>query len=353
MILCPARHPIGTAHFSGIPIVERAKILGIWFLSNNTEASQYEWNFRPQLLKMNSVCNSWAHRNTSIKGKVTIVNSMLISLLQYPCSSIFTPVQVYKEYRRLVTNFIWNGRKPKVAYNTLTLPVDQGGLNLMDLEVRVGVSVLQWIRRLSRAQPIMTTDSVAFICNTRNLRRLLSYKSVPHHPDWNVIPFYKQMFKVWHTYHAFEPENEAEVRREILWRNHRIVSEGATLHWKRWEQAGILSVGDICHENEDRILCHTELEARFGIKCSFLEMLRLRLSVPHSWRNMITANWVDPPNPALRSGIEIALPDAEKMDIVNTPSKAMYKAIIQGKNHTSTAYLQPTAPQPRCKHGDP
>lgn len=118
------------------------KILGIWFFTNNSETEQYNWNFRLQLLRIRSVCDSWAHRNISIKGKVTIVNSLLVLLLQYPCSSIFTPSMVYKEYKRLVTNFIWKGKRPKVAYDTLTLPINQGGLNLMDLEVRVKVALL-------------------------------------------------------------------------------------------------------------------------------------------------------------------------------------------------------------------
>lgn len=243
-------------HISGIPVAEKVKILGIWFMANRSSASQYEWNFKPQLLKIKSVCDSWAHRNTSIKGKITIVNSLLVSLLQYPCASIHTPIQVFKEYRRLVTNFIWNGKKPKVAYCTLTLPISQGGLNLMDLEVRVKVSLLQWIRRFIRSPQINAADSLSFILGTSDLQRLLSYKSVPSSANLESCPFYGQMFSAWQAVHAFEPAMEAEVRNEIVWCNHRIISEGSPIHWPRWENAGILTINDICHEREDRILSH-------------------------------------------------------------------------------------------------
>lgn len=68
-------------------------------------------------------------------------------------------------------------------------------------------------------------------------------------------------------------------------------------------------------------------------------MLRIRLSIPHSWRSMLSSEWTPSPNPALRSGIEIAFSGDEKMDLLNVPSKAMYRALILGRDHTGTAFL--------------
>lgn len=75
------------------------------------------------------------------------------------------------------------------------------------------------------------------------------------------------------------------------------------------------------------------------MKCSFLEMLRIRLSIPHAWRRMLSINWSPPPNPALRSGIELTLSGEEKMDVLNVPSKAMYQALVLARNHASAAFL--------------
>lgn len=339
MILFPQTRSDPPDQIDGIPVVQRVKILGIWFSANNTESENYNWNFRPQLLKIRGVCDAWGLRNISIKGKVTIVNSLLVSLLQYPCSSIFTPGTVFKEYKRLITNFVWNGKRPKVAYDTLTLPIDQGGLNLMDLETRVRVALLQWIRRFIRTPDINSAKSLSLICGTSDLHSLLAYKSIPVLNEGISTPFYTQMLKLWHSVHAFEPADEYEVRQEIVWCNQRIISQGAPLHWPRWERAGISTIQDICHESEDRILSHVELGDRFGVACSFLDMLRLRLSVPHSWRRMLTQDWRSPPDVTSRSGIMIALPGENRMDILNASPKAMYKALIRGKNHLSTAFL--------------
>lgn len=134
MILFPNDNVVDSDTLEGIPVVSRVKILGVWFTQHSSSADHYQLNFKPQLLKIKGVCNSWNMRSLSIKGKVTIVNSLLVSLLQYQISATYTPPQVFKEYKKLITDFIWNGRKPKIAYSTLILPVAQGGLHLMDLE---------------------------------------------------------------------------------------------------------------------------------------------------------------------------------------------------------------------------
>lgn len=86
----------------------------------------------------------------SLKGKVTVINSLLASLLQYPTSAIYTPQRVVTEYKKIISTFIWNGGSPKIAYKTLILPIERGGLKLMDIESRIQVNILQWIKRLIR-----------------------------------------------------------------------------------------------------------------------------------------------------------------------------------------------------------
>lgn len=131
--------------------MHQIKILGVWILQNNWIQGNLAWNFNTILDMIKKTCDSWCHRTLSLKGKVTVINALLISLLQYPCSSIYIPPQVYKEYRKIVSRFIWNSKIAKIAYNTLILPISwfyRGGLNPMDLETRVQSSLLQCPKRL-------------------------------------------------------------------------------------------------------------------------------------------------------------------------------------------------------------
>lgn len=132
----------------------------------------------------------------------------------------------------------------------------------MDLEVRVQVAMLQWIKRLIRTPQSNVADSFGFILRSNDIPLLLRYKSLPASKDWEAVPFYRQMNNLWHSVHAFEPTCEAEVRREVLWCNQRIIMAAVPMKWRKWEDAGILTVNDVCHESEDR---------NFAVRCSFLD----------------------------------------------------------------------------------
>lgn len=66
---------------AGLQVTQRLHILGIWFSKTRNTEEHYLWNFQPNLQKMNNICTSWANRSLSLKGKITVFNSLVISLL--------------------------------------------------------------------------------------------------------------------------------------------------------------------------------------------------------------------------------------------------------------------------------
>lgn len=126
--------------------MEEFKILGIWFSYDRSAQQHWEWNFLPLVIKMRTVCSSWANRTLSIKGKITVFNSLIFSLLQYPTMSTITPDDAIKEVRKVATQFIWDNKRSKVAYGSMIQTVSNGGLQIMDLKTRVEINLLSWIR---------------------------------------------------------------------------------------------------------------------------------------------------------------------------------------------------------------
>lgn len=185
-----------------IQVVREAKILGIWFLQDDSVQNITKWNFNPILNKISSICASWSHRTLSLKGKKTVINSLIASLLQYPCASIFTPPQVYKEYRKIITRFIWNGRQAKVAYKTLVLPITREGLNLLDLETRVQINLLQWPKRVITFPDTNAACTLAHLLQVDSISDPFMY-NWPKPPEGiKRIPFYLQMFRLWAKIHC-------------------------------------------------------------------------------------------------------------------------------------------------------
>lgn len=98
---------------------------------------------------MQTIIKQWSNRNLSMKGKIVVFNSLVVSLLSYMSSVIYTPPRVFKEIKAMVREYIWCGKKPKIAYDSLIQKTELGGLKLVDFETRVKASSVQWVRRLT------------------------------------------------------------------------------------------------------------------------------------------------------------------------------------------------------------
>lgn len=103
---------------------------------------------------------------------------------------------------------------------------------------------------------------------------------------------------------------------------------------------GIKSINDLCNNEQGRLSSHTELTNRYQIRCTFLDALQIRLSIPLHWRSAITSNWQPCPDPPSTTGIMVTLPGEDPRDLASFSSKAVYSAIILAKDHYGTAFYK-------------
>lgn len=170
--------------------------------------------------------------------------------------------------------------------------MDGGGLKLIDLDTRVQVNYLQWIKRLLNHPDMNIGPTLRHILKTEDLFIFFASRKPPLPPEINKYKFYNRMLAVFARYHNFEPVNEEALRRESLWHNPLL---GGPIFWPKWSKAGISTVGQICHVSENRLLSHLEITAKHKIKCSFLDALSMRLHIPLYWRETLSINWQSPP----------------------------------------------------------
>ena len=72
----------------GISAAGRVKILGTWFSSTECCASQ---NLNPIISQIQNTVNRWSQRDLSLKGRITVCKSLLISKLVYVMSCAIIP----------------------------------------------------------------------------------------------------------------------------------------------------------------------------------------------------------------------------------------------------------------------
>ena len=107
-------------------LVESVNILGIKVGIHKNEMLNYKWNYKSRLDKCKAICNSWSDRALSLKGKVTVLNSLVTSTMLFPVTTTSCPAMVLLEFKRIITNFLWSSSVSRVAYETVCSPVGEG-----------------------------------------------------------------------------------------------------------------------------------------------------------------------------------------------------------------------------------
>ncbi|KAH9854515.1 hypothetical protein C2E23DRAFT_726691, partial [Lenzites betulinus] len=89
----------------------------------------------------------WGRRNLSLHGRKLIVGLEIGSRTQYLAMAQGMPKGVEDELMKLTSQFMWNGMgRPLVGMSTLTRPIAQGGLGLLDLRARNQAIAIMWTK---------------------------------------------------------------------------------------------------------------------------------------------------------------------------------------------------------------
>ncbi len=139
--LTPDHYPHGLSWIK-TPLVTLGK-----YITNNHDDNR-NFNFKPKIAILKHLLSIWKQRSLSIKGKITIVNTLALSPLIYASSIIEIPPEAFKEIIDIIHNFIWEGKTAKIAQNTLIKNIDQGGVKLCHYPTKVKALKLSWIKRL-------------------------------------------------------------------------------------------------------------------------------------------------------------------------------------------------------------
>ena len=84
---------------------------------------------------LKNVLNQWTTRNLTLIGRICIVRTLAISKLVYNTSVLNVPSNFAEKVNDICFKFVWNFKPDKVKGQTIVLPVDKGGLNMVDFSI--------------------------------------------------------------------------------------------------------------------------------------------------------------------------------------------------------------------------
>ena len=84
--------------------------------------------------EIKKVLNLWRYRNLTPFGKITVIKTLALPKITH--IALILPElneTLAKQIEKILINFLWNGKNSKVAKNTIIMPEDKGGLNMINL----------------------------------------------------------------------------------------------------------------------------------------------------------------------------------------------------------------------------
>ena len=154
------------------------------------------------------------------------------------------PPKFAEKVNDICFKFIWNFKPDKIKRQTLVLPVDKGGLNMVDYTILGKSLKAAWVKRLCEAEgskwcsvffsaTVQYGGRFIFECNfdTRDLN-LTS----------RVPSFYRDILTVWQELHSKNPSTTMEYLHEIIWNNRFIRIDGKPVFYSSWYRKGVTKI---------------------------------------------------------------------------------------------------------------
>ena len=240
-------------------------------------------NYSDIIQKTRSICNSWCHRGLSLIGKVEVINTLVASLFVYKMMVLPTiPDKVVKNIENTIRDFIWGGKKAKIALKILQNPKDQGGINLVDLKKKDTALKATWptILKQEKDYAILAYKSMKCQGLKDNIWRCnLHPQDVAKLQIKN--PFWEDVLRSWCEYNYY---NNFRIENQVIWYNSRIRIQNKQFYWKDIHSKGLLYVHQLYSGMEMK--SPEAVMQEFGL--SQLRYNSLRSALPKEWKDFFT-----------------------------------------------------------------
>lgn len=274
-----ARH--STAGVCGMSAVKRVKILGMWFSATENCHSA---NVQPIVDSIAMIMRMWQQRALSLKGRITVAKSLLISKFIYlmPCAKIDkTDLRIIQSH---IMKFIWRGRPPKVASKVLCQSIERGGLGAVDVDSLYTSLKLGWVKKMVKDLP--WTKLCQARCFPYSIDDLLKSRyGLRDLERFRLTEFYIDTLMTFRKMNMMKDPSDANaVRNELIWLNQLIKCNNKPLYEATMYIGGIRYVGDIV-TTTGTFMTFVELKRKFtGLKINFLRYLGIVSAVPAVWK---------------------------------------------------------------------
>ena len=236
-------------------------------------------NFEPMISKVRTILGSWENRGLSLLGKVQVINSLIASQFVYKMMVLPNiSSRIIKCLENEIRDYLWNGKKSKVAFRTLQNDKQNGGLKLVNLKYKEKALKATWPQILKTEPEYSQIVYNILRCSTlgEDLWRCnLKMEDVQYLRIKEE--FWHQVLESWCLYNF---NNNVRVENQLLWYNSLIRVRGKPIFWQDMYKNGLKYVHQLFEGGDFRSQeCMWE-----DFRLSPLRYNSLKVSIPLCWK---------------------------------------------------------------------
>ena len=129
---------------------EAVRSLGAWIGNNTNDVTPWE----PIIENAHKELDRWGKIRLTMYGRVIIVQAIVGGLTQFLTKAQGMPDHVENALTKAIRNFMWqDNSSPRIALDILQRPIEEGGLNLLDLKARNEAIEIIWMKSYLNLSP--------------------------------------------------------------------------------------------------------------------------------------------------------------------------------------------------------
>jgi len=310
------------------------KCLGILMGSDMDQV--IESNFMEKIKKVENLLQMWSGRPLTLKGKITVIQNLVMPQLLYSCSVLFVPKWVMDKIHSMINNFLWNGKKPKIKHSTTIGKIEYGGLKLPDFESKLKAIKLAWVQRIF-GDADHAWKQYLRISAKENINLMPFFQRKLKDLPKGINKFYRQIFSFWSEIYTTKVKDSKDAYNQVLWNNSLIRVDNQPIMYKAWVEKGILTIADLFDAN-GTILALDQLSEKHNLDIRFMDYCSLSNAIPKEWKNLIRNKQNDACNIDLIHGPMITI-DSKCKKLIDFKCKDFYWFFID------KIFVKPTSEQ--------
>ena len=289
--------PIGKKNINTKTIVEKynlkwtqdpIKILGIEI--HPEKYRRQDHNFRKKVEKIKGLLRVWQQRDLTLYGKCIVIKSLASSQLVYLFTTLDRPEeQLFAEIEKILFKFVWNNKSEKLKRNILKLPIDKGGINMVDIRLQDKALKLSWINRLLDEDNLGTWKNLLWrqLKPIGNIFWQCNIKFVDLCKQVNIINnLWGDILETWCEYNFHIPITKKSILSQVIWFNSNIKVGNYVIYFKDLHESGLTHLTDLIKE-DGSFYSYVELIQTYDVNLNYLHYYSIMSAIPKQWKQII------------------------------------------------------------------